>query len=742
MSSYQEKHTPRHGDIKSYIRSCDCSLRCVGRTITGKLPFIPVLRHYNIRRDLLADCIAGLTVGIMHIPQGMAYSQVVGLPPVYGLYASFFPVILYFFLGSSMYLSMGTFALSSIMLGSAITKGMQSRNLVPQTYNTSLIIGGNLTYQITDNSDQLLDEKIKIAMAVTLAVGIIQTILGILRLGFITVYLSDPLISGFTTAAIIHVFISQMGAVFGISAGKYTGPFKLGWETRDYILSLHKTNPVTLIISIACILILWLVKECINVNPKIKPKLKMPVPIELIVVIVATIISYFAEFNEKYKVKVVGDIPIGIPPPNLKPIPYLADSFSDAIAIAIVNFAISISMAKIFSKRYGVEADPNQELLAYGICNIIPAFFTSFVSTISIARSLVQEDVGARTQVTGLLSSLLVLVVLLVVGPYFKSLPNCVLAAIILVSIKSIFYQFLELKILWKVSFLDFAVWVVTFLATVFLDIDIGLLTGVLFALLTVIIKSQRPHSCMMGQMPGTDIYRNKSHYPDAQELPHIKIYRFDSAIFFANAEFFKLSLYERTVDPIKLTKLKKKREKQKKKEDQRLSKIQISMSSSDVKMNGNNSLNLNGQVSSSDLSRKDNQYQNLTSRTESEISDITKLPLTDIKFIIIDCSMMGYVDFMGIKYLQQVVTELKPFNITVLIAHCTSKVRDMFETMDFYKVASKNFIFVTLHDAVVHAQAQILAEKKRSTSHPTTSSNTSLTDLPGSAEVDEKTNL
>ncbi|CAG5129716.1 unnamed protein product, partial [Candidula unifasciata] len=667
--------------VKSKARKCECSPSCVRSFCTSHLPFLSIMKQYRVRQDLIPDIIAGLTVGIMHIPQGMAYGQLSTLPPVFGLYVSFFPVILYFFFGTSKHVSIGTFAVISLMVGSVVDKGMKSQGLEPTTWNLTVSTGANVTYEIMDNSAELLDMKLKLAMSVTFAVGAIQLLLGVFQLGFLTVYLSDPLISGFTTGAACHVFTSQIKHIFGIPMGQYSGAFKLVYSYRDIFLNLPKTNAVTFIASIVCMMLLVVVKEYINGNPKIKPKLKMPVPAELIVVVLGTVISYFVQLEEVYKVKIVGDIPVGIPPPNFNAFTFLPQVISDAIAIAIVAFAISVSMAKIFAKKHDYDVDSNQELLAYGLCNVFSSFFSSFVSAVSLSRSLVQENVGGRSQVTGLMSSILLLIVLLLVGPYFKTLPNCILASIILVALKGMFLQFLDLKVLWGVSVIDFTVWLITFAATVLLDVDLGLLVGVGFGLLTVIIRSQRPYSCLLGQVPGTDIYRDISVYKSAEETAGIKIFRFDSALFFANAEFFKSSLYKLTVDPNQVN----------------------STSLPPSKLDSQSVV-----TPSTTTGSASTVPSSIRIEMETDPSRIKELPtLTDINFIILDCSTMSYVDSMGVKVLQQVITEFKAFNITIYLAQCKSSVREMFECTNFYKTGNKQFQFVTIHDAVVSAQLQ-----------------------------------
>ncbi|XP_067683915.1 prestin-like isoform X1 [Haliotis asinina] len=694
-----------HTWAKKKVNKFSCSGKCVGKFITSLFPFLSILRGYSIRHDLVADIIAGLTVGIMHIPQGMAYGQLSTLPPVFGLYVSFFPVFIYFFFGTSKHISIGTFAVVSLMVGSVVDKAMTSKGftsdqleaaskteattLAPMLFNMS---SGNVTFGNGTNGTNtggdtemdalILSTKLKIAMAVTFGIGCIQLLMGLCRLGFVTVYLSDPLVSGFTTGAACHVFTSQIKHIFGVQMGRYYGPLKLVWSYRDFFMNIPQTNAVTLIASIICILMLAVVKECINNNPKVKPKLKMPVPIELIVVVLGTVISQFAYLNTNFGVQIVGDIPVGIPPPKAQQFEFLPDVVSDAVAVGIVAFAISVSMAKILAKKHDYEVDSNQELLAYGIVNIFSSFFSSFCASASLSRSLVQEGVGGRTQVAGLFSSALLLIVLLLVGPYFASLPNCVLAAIIIVALKGMFKQFLELKRLWKISVVDFMVWLVTWFATVLLDVDLGLGVGVGFALLTVIVRSQRPYACLMGHVPGTDLYRDIKAYKAATEISGIKIYRFDSALFFANTEHFKQTVYKLAADPKVLKKnIKKAKKLQRKQAD---SETQI------VKETTNNSTDVHLRISSENVS-------------ESPMRG------SEVHTVIIDCSTMSYVDSVGVKVMGQVINELKDVNVSVLLAHCKVDVREMFEKTGFFKTNDKEQVFVTVHDAVLSAQRKAL---------------------------------
>ncbi|XP_025107659.1 solute carrier family 26 member 6-like isoform X3 [Pomacea canaliculata] len=685
--------------IRSRIKKFQCSCTCMGSFFMKLFPFVGILQGYSLRSDFPKDVISGLTVGIMNIPQGMAYGQLTTLDPIYGLYVSFFPVLFYFFFGTSRHISIGTFAVISLMVANAVDKGLSARNIVSQSWNQTVEDGGNITYQIVTNAKEVMHVRVQLALAVTFAAGCVQLLLGIFQLGFVTVYLSDPLISGFTTGAACLVFSSQINQIFGVTTGRYNGPLNLIYFYRDFFVKIPTTNSVTLIASVVTITFLIVVKTYINDNPKIKPKLKMPVPVELIVVVLGTVISHFVQLNKQYKVKTVGDVPTGIPPPSVAHVPYITDVISDAIALGIVAFAISVSMAKIQARKHGYEVDSNQELIAYGLCNIASSFFSSFCAAASLSRTLVQEGVGGKTQVAGLVSSALLLVVLLVLGSYFQSLPNCILASIIVVALRGMFRQFAELKRLWNISVIDFAVWLVSFIATVLLDVDLGLLVGVLFALLTVIIRSQRPYVCLLGQVNGTDLYKDLAIYKAATEIKHIKIFRFDAALFFANSEYFKTTLYKMTVDPNSLKKLKKKSERE--------LRLAVSIPSTNhlccMQAGRSSGMDTNQIQEVSDTQEAD------CTETDHKDYQIILPAFTDIYFVIIDCRAINYVDSVGVKVLQQVVTELKTYSVNVFLANCKAAVREMFEKTDFYRTSDKQCLFLSVHDAVRYAQRLLL---------------------------------
>ncbi|ESO82306.1 hypothetical protein LOTGIDRAFT_134793 [Lottia gigantea] len=534
---------------RDYLPSCDCSCLCLKEYIMRIFPFIKIMQGYSLLYDFPCDLVAGLTVGIMHIPQGMAYALLTQLPPVYGLYTSFYPVVIYFLFGTSRHVSVGTFAVVSLMVGAVVDKANM----------TSSHPALNSTFLDGKNHIEKLDEiKVAYAMSVTFAVGALQLILGFLRLGFVTTFLSDPLISGFTTGAAVHVFSSQIKSAFGITVGRYSGPLKLIYAYRDFFANLHTANMVTMTATIVAILALIAIKEGINNNRSLKNKLKIPVPIELLVIVGATALSFYLHLNREFNVEIVGEVPRGLPPLNIDNLKYVPDLIGESFAICFTAFAISFAMAKILGDKHNYEVDANQELVAFGISNMFGSMFSSFCSSASLSRSMVQDNVGGRTQVTSLVSSFLVIIVLVSLGPVFKYLPNCILAAIIIVSLKGLFLQFTELKRLWRVSKVDFSVWVVVFLSTVLLDVDLGLLVGLIFNLIPVLLRTQTPYTSLLGNVEGTDVYADISLHREAKEIPGVKIFRFESALYYGNAEHFRKKLIKDTgLEPKELKRIK-----------------------------------------------------------------------------------------------------------------------------------------------------------------------------------------
>uniref|UniRef100_A0A671KC76 Prestin-like n=1 Tax=Sinocyclocheilus anshuiensis TaxID=1608454 RepID=A0A671KC76_9TELE len=441
-----------------------CSSEKAKSVVFGFLPILTWLPSYPLKQYLFGDIVSGISAGVMQLPQGLAYAMLAAVPPVFGLYSSFYPVLLYTFFGTSKHISIGTFAVISLMIGGVAVR---------EAPDSMFAVNGTNASQIVDFEARDA-RRVEVVVAMTTLVGIIQFVLGLLRFGFLAIYLTEPLVRGFTTAAAVHVSVSQIKYLLGVHTARFNGPLSVVYSLDAVFRNIASTNVVTLIIGLVCTVFLYFIKD---LNERFKKKLPIPIPGEIIV-IVSTGISYGMVMSENYGVEVVGKIPTGLLPPKIPDFSVFPSLFPDAFAIAVVGFSIAISLAKIFALKHGYSVDGNQELIALGLCNFMSSFFHTFAVTASMSRSLVQESTGGHTEIAGLLASLLVLLVVVAIGFVFQPLPTTVLAAIIMVNLLGMFKQMKDIPALWRTSKIELAIWLVSFFASVLLGLDYGLVVA------------------------------------------------------------------------------------------------------------------------------------------------------------------------------------------------------------------------------------------------------------------------
>ncbi len=467
-------------------------------------PFLQWLTTYS-KANFSNDLLAGLTVGIILIPQGMAYAMIAGLPPVYGLYASIFPLLVYLFLGTSRELAIGPVAMDSLLVAAGLG---------------ALAITGVENY---------------IAMAIFLAfmVGAIQLFLGVCRMGFLVNFLSKPVISGFTSAAALIIIFSQLKHLLGADIAKSNKFHQLLINAFE---KLADTNPYDFAIGIIGILIIVGLKRWSKRIPGI-----------LLVVVLGILAVYFLDL-EAMGVKIVGTIPTGLPHfqiPNIN-VENILSIWPIALTLALVGYLEAISIGKALQEKSGVETiDSNQELRALGASNMIGSFFQSYPTTASFSRSAINGEAGAKTNLAALFAVGLVVLTLLFLTPLFYYLPNAILASIIMVSV----FGLIELsyaKNLWRNRKDEFVVLLVTFLATLFIGIPPGILLGVLFSLLLMVYRTSNPHFAVLGNIKDSDYYKNINRFDDEIVLRNnLLIVRFDAQLYFGNAAFFKRELFK-----------------------------------------------------------------------------------------------------------------------------------------------------------------------------------------------------
>ncbi|XP_076861555.1 prestin isoform X2 [Brachyhypopomus gauderio] len=623
----------------------------------------------------------------MQLPQGLAYAMLAAVPPVTGLYSSFYPVVLYTLFGTSRHISIGTFAVISLMIGGVVVREVPD-SMFP-------LNGTNITEQVISRDAK----RVEVAVVLTTLVGIIQLVLGFLRFGFVAIYLSEPLVRGFTTAAAVHVFVSQLKYLLGVKTQRFSGLLSVVYSVIAVCRKITDTNVATLIVGLVCIVFLYGVKV---VNERFKNKLPIPIPGEIIVVIVSTGVSYGLSLFENYSVAVVGEIPTGLLAPKLPDFSILPNLLTDAIAIAIVGFSIGISLAKIFALKYGYSVDGNQELIALGLCNFISSFFHTFAVTCSMSRSLVQESTGGKTQIAGFLASLLVLLVIVAIGFVFQPLPQTVLAAVIMVNLLGMFKQVRDIPALWKTSKIELAVWVVSFVASVLLGLDYGLLVAMAFAIVTVIYRTQRPKSVVLGHVPDTGLYCDIDEYEEATECSGIKIFQLNSSIYFANSELYVSTLKEKTgVDPTRLLAERKEQQKQMKKQrgtGQSSGQTRDAVAKLDMELGVTHELL---ETQKQEVTQKNGQLEEM-----EEEEALNPQLLCSTHSIILDFTPVNFIDSVGAKAIKAVIKEFAVINVKIVIAGCSRTLLSELNTMQFFSgAATPDLIFPTIHDAVLHCQ-------------------------------------
>ncbi|XP_038667503.1 prestin isoform X2 [Scyliorhinus canicula] len=636
--------------------------RCSTKKALSFIPILEWLPKYPVKEYILGDIISGLSTGMMQLPQSLAYALLAAVPPVFGLYSSFFPVLLYMIFGTSRHVSIGTFAVISLMVGGVAVKLAPDKMFHDSSVNTT---NSSVSHEARDAM------RIQVAAATAFLSGIIQFCLGLLHFGFVVVYLAEPLIRGFTTAAAVHVFVSQLKYLLGIKTKRFGGPLSAIYTFIAVCFNIKDTNVTTVIVGAICIVILLVVKK---LNDRFKAKLPAPIPVELIVVIISTGVSAGMNLNENYKVDVVGYIPTGLRAPVLPDFSLLNEIFADSIAIAIVGFSMTISMAKIFSLRHGYSVNANQELIALGICNSIGSFFQTFPVTTSMSRSLVQESTGGKTEIAGGISALVVLLVIVALGFLFEPLPQ--------------------------------ALWLVAFVASFLLGLDYGLMVSVVFAMITVVYRTQSPKYRILGQIPNTDIYLDVEAYEEVQEIPGIKIFQSNAPLYFANTDMYVSALHKKTeIDPVAISLAKKKLER-------KMKEAQLAegrKKKTNLKLIKSAKGAAKHEVVSEDVPNEE--IQNGVSSVPETMEHDEELAVfiksaTDTHSLILDFNPVNFVDSVGAKVLKAIIKTYGEIGINVFMAGCSESVVEDLNRLDFFeKSVTRDLLFHSVHDAVLHCQ-------------------------------------
>ena len=497
----------------------------ISETLRRNLPVLNWAKDYN-RDTLTSDLVAAVIVTIMLIPQSLAYALLAGLPPEMGLYASILPLVAYAIFGTSRALAVGPVAVVSLMTAAAV---------------------GNLALQGTA-------EYALAAITLAFMSGVMLLVMGIFRLGFLANFLSHPVIAGFITASGVLIATSQLKHIFGIDAHGHTMIELLG----SLFENQHLTNPITLLIGGLTVGFLFWVRKGmktmllgLGLKPRLADVLTKAGPV--LAVVVTTLVTWGFDL-EAQGVKIVGEVPMGLPPLS-------APSFSaeiwgslfvSALLISVIGFVESVSVAQTLAAKKRQRIIPDQELIGLGASNIASAISGGYPVTGGFARSVVNFDAGAETPAAGAFTAVGILLAALLLTPLLFFLPKATLAATIIVAVLSL-VDFSILSKAWTYSKIDFTAVAATIFLTLGMGVEIGVSAGVALSIFLFLYKTSRPHVAEVGLVPGTQHFRNILRH-EVETHPELVTLRIDESLYFANARFLEDYVYDRIAcdEPIK----------------------------------------------------------------------------------------------------------------------------------------------------------------------------------------------
>ena len=450
------------------------------------------------RADAVTDASAGLTLGILLIPQAMAYGLLAGVPPQYGLYAALLPMLVYALLASTPHVTVGPTALASLLCLNGLA-GL-AEPFTPEYLGYAVVLAG-LT-------------------------GVLQLLFGILRLGGLVSLLSRPVLSGFVSAAAVLIIVSQLDTLLGVRAeGSYLHETLISlWRARTQV------HGPTALLGVATLVALV-------VGQRVLPR---RFPLMLALIVVATVVVGLA--GNPWGIATLETIPAGLPRFAWPTVATgtLLSLLPVALVLALISFIETLSIGKTFAPNYAYyRVRPNRELVALGLSKVVGALGQAIPTSASFSRSAVVEGAGGRTALTNVVAVGLLVLVLLFLTPWFYHLPIPVLAAIIIFSVRNLF-DWAEMRRLYRLAPKELLTLLITFLFTLFAGLQYGIAGGVLLSLAFVLLRAARPHLAELGRVAGTNAFRNRQRFAGAEIDPAVLIVRFDAELYFGNAEYFR----------------------------------------------------------------------------------------------------------------------------------------------------------------------------------------------------------
>ncbi|XP_066448022.1 pendrin-like [Eleutherodactylus coqui] len=679
-------------------KNCSCTSKRALLIVKSLFPVLDWLPKYKWKEWIVNDLISGVSTGLVATLQGLAFALLAAVPVGYGLYSSFFPILTYFILGTSKHLSVGPFPVVSLMVGSVVLSMAPDENF-PMIGNST---GLNKTVLDVTARDAA---RVMISGTLSVLIGIIQLLLGVFQIGFIVRYLADPLVGGFTTAAAFQVLVSQVKTVLNVPTKNYNGVLSIIYTIIDIFKNIGQTNICDLIAGLLTFIVCVVVKE---LNDRFKHIIKIPIPIEVLVTIVATGISYGVNLEKKFNAGIVKSIPSGFIPPMTPDVSLFSEMIGSAFSIGIVAYAVAVSVGKVYATKHNYAINGNQEFIAFGVSNIFSGAFSCFCATTALSRTAIQESTGGRTQIAGLISALIVLIAIVALGRLLEPLQKSVLAAIVIANLKGMFWQVFDIPRLWKQNKWDSVIWVFTCLASIILGLDLGLLAGLIFGLLTVVLRVQFPSCGELGNVPGTEIYKEVKKYKTVVEAEGVKIVRFNSGIFYGNIDGLKSGI--KSIVGFDAVRIFNKRTKALRKINKLIKKGQLRATKngiiSDVGTDNE------GFEPDDDIEDPEKEWSTEVKEVEVQVDWNSELPIkvavpkVSIHSIIFDFGQITFLDVVAVRSLKVIYKEFRRIDVDVYIAACDDHVyKKMEECLFFDDQIKPDIVFLTIHDTVLYIE-------------------------------------
>lgn len=446
----------------------------------------------------------------MLIAQGMAYAKLAGLPPEYGLYSSGLPLMIYPLFGTSRHLGIGPVALVSLLVSQV-------------TLSTN-----NAGHDYSEN------EKVSFALLIAFCVGIVQIFMGLIRIGFIINFISHPVIAGFTTAAAFVIILSQLQYILGYSVHRSHYPFM---TLFNYIKNIQKFQWQPFLFGVTNIFFMQLIKIT-------NKYFKLEIPGPIFCVFVSIFFTQVFRLN-RFGISIQNQIPKGFPNVRGPIFNEFTKVAPTVLTIAFINFLETIAIASKIGEIHGYKIVPDQELLGSGMTNFLGSFVCAFPMAGSFSRTAVLSQAGAKTQVAGIVTGLVIILTYLFFTPLFTFLPNVTLASIILVSVVNLI-DYREALHLLRIRFLDFFAFMISLISTFMIGVEWGIAIAVCVSLIFVLWFSVKPPMCVLGRIPGTVIYRDIKWYSSCIKTPGGILLRMDAPLFFVNAAVLRKKIRQK----------------------------------------------------------------------------------------------------------------------------------------------------------------------------------------------------